>query len=474
MSTPTSVPNALGDGQATIEPGRRVAGRYLLLAPVGRGGSGAVWRAHDELLDRDVAIKRLHGGRALDAARARLVRDRAHREGRVAARLHHPRLAAIFDMVALDGEICLVMEYVAAPSLADLLEREGPLAPARVAAVGAQIAEGLAAMHERGIVHRDVKPANVMIGADDVVTVTDFGIAVVDTDPATADQLVAGTPHFMAPELARGGVATAAADVFSLGATLYTALEGRPPSGGGGNALEVLSRVATGLVHPTERAGHLAPLLQILLDADPAHRPGAAEAARLLAGEVELGSTGDPEPRTGPIALPACAPPPRTRSVTPAAAPTPAPATRSRRPGRRTLAVGAGLVGVLGVAGVAGVLGAPSDTVDPAPLAAPEAGVPLVALPVPVAAPPVIPAAPSSAAPSTTSRTTATSTPVEEVASESGTRRGREASRQASASWERWWERWRDQARDRADRDDDRGGDRGGDRPRGRARGHDR
>ncbi|MDF2975640.1 MAG: serine/threonine protein kinase [Actinomycetospora sp.] len=467
MSTPTSVPNALGDGQATIEPGRRVAGRYLLLAPVGRGGSAAVWRAHDELLDRDVAIKRLHGGRALDAARARLVRDRAHREGRVAARLHHPRLAAIFDMVALDGEVCLVMEYVAAPSLADLLEREGPLAPARVAAIGAQIAEGLAAMHERGIVHRDVKPANIMIGADDVVTVTDFGIAVVDTDPAAADHLVAGTPHFMAPELARGGVATAAADVFSLGATLYTALEGRPPTGGGGNALEVLSRVATGVVHPTQRAGHLTPLLQTLLDADPAHRPAAAEAARLL-GEAELRSAADPEPRTGPITLAAPAvpaAPPRTRPGTT----TGAHAVRGWRPGRRAVAVGAGLVGVLGVAGAAGVLGAPSDVVAPAPAAAPAAGVPLAALPVPVAAPPVIPAAPLSAA-SPSSRTTAASTPMEEVASESEARRGRAASRQARASWDRLWERWRDQAR--AGRGGDRDDDRGGDRGRGRGRGN--
>ena len=99
MSTPTSVPSALADGRATIEPGRLLAGRYLLLAPVGRGGSGSVWRAPDELLDRDVAIKRLHGGRALDATRARQVRERAHREGRVAARLHHPRLAAIFSSV---------------------------------------------------------------------------------------------------------------------------------------------------------------------------------------------------------------------------------------------------------------------------------------------------------------------------------------------------------------------------------------
>ncbi|WP_433781976.1 serine/threonine-protein kinase [Actinomycetospora sp. CA-101289] len=474
MSTPTSVPNALDDGRATIEPGRRVAGRYLLLAPVGRGGSGSVWRAHDELLDRDVAIKRLHGGRALDAARARQVRDRAHREGRVAARLHHPRLAAIFDMVELDGEICLVMEYVAAPSLADLLDREGPLAPARVAAIGAQIAEGLAAMHDRGIVHRDVKPANVMIGGDDVVTVTDFGIAVVDADPGTADQLVAGTPHFMAPELARGGVATAAADVFSLGATLYTALEGRPPSGGGGNALEVLSRVATGVVQPTQRAGHLTPLLQTLLDADPARRPAAAEAARLLAGEDELPAVVDPEPCTGPIALAARATPPRTRPVTSASPSTSTSAADARgwRPGRRALAVGAGLVGVLGAAGVAGVLASPAGTVEPTPIAAPEAGIPLAALPVPVAGPPVIPAAPSSAAARTTSRTTATSTPVEEVASESGARRDGEASRRASASWDRWVERWRDQARAR-DRGHDRD-DHGAGRAHGRARGHGR
>ncbi|PVZ09083.1 serine/threonine-protein kinase [Actinomycetospora cinnamomea] len=502
MSTPTSVPSALGDGRATIEPGRRVAGRYLLLAPVGRGGSGAVWRAHDELLDRDVAIKRLHGGRALDPARARQVRERAHREGRVAARLHHPRLAAIFDMIELDGEICLVMEYVAAPSLADLLDHEGPLPPARVAAIGTQIAEGLAAMHDRGIVHRDVKPANIMIGAGDVVTVTDFGIAVVDTDPGTSDQLVAGTPHYMAPELARGGTATAAADVFSLGATLYTALEGRPPAGEGGNALEVLSRVATGLVQPTRRAGDLTPVVRMLLDHDPARRPLAAVAARLLAGEdvsaQELAATAlpgtghDPEDPsragaddgaddevdgadhaapTGPIALPVPARPTRTRPVT---SPAPSGTTR-RRPGRRAVAVGAGLVGVLGAAGVAGAVAARSDTADPVPVAAPEAGVPLAATPVPVAAPPVIPAAPS-ATPSTTSRTTVTSTPMEEAASsrssESRAERQREASRRAAASWERWWERWRDQAR--AERGNGNGNGNGNEgRGRGRGGGRD-
>ncbi|MFC5141063.1 protein kinase [Actinomycetospora rhizophila] len=508
MSTPTSVPNALGDARATIEPGRLVAGRYLLIAPVGRGGSGSVWRAHDELLDRDVAIKRLHGGRALDAQRARQIRDRAHREGRVAARLHHPRLAAIFDMTELDGEVCLVMEYVAAPSLADLLDREGSLPPVRVASIGAQIAEGLAAMHERGIVHRDVKPANVMIGAGDAVTVTDFGIAVVDTDPATADQLVAGTPHYMAPELARGGTATAAADVFSLGATLYAALEGAPPAGDGGNALEVLSRVATGVVTPARRAGDLTPVLRALLDHDPARRPDAARAARMLAshdadagpptgvGPVVavrsdlLGADVTPEPlaaddaRTGPLRLPgrvaaragtATAAVPRgraTRMVTPvdAGADRPARAARIGRPTRRVAAVGAGLVGVLGAAGI---VAAATGTSDPTPVAAPDTAAPPAPMPVPVAAPPVIPAGPTTT-PSRATRS-ATADDVEEVASSTratSARRSRDASAErAAAQWERWFERWRAQARAGQGNGNGNGDDHS---PRGRARGHGR
>jgi eukaryotic-like serine/threonine-protein kinase len=507
MSTPTSVPSDLWDARATIEPGRRVAGRYLLLAPVGRGGSGSVWRAHDELLDRDVAIKRLHGGQALDAARARQVRDRAHREGRVAARLHHPRLAAIFDMTELDGEVCLVMEYIAAPSLADLLDREGRLPPRRVAAIGAQIADGLCAMHGRGIVHRDVKPANVMIGVDDVVTVTDFGIAVVDTDPGVSDQLVAGTPHYMAPELARGGAATAAADVFSLGATLYAALEGAPPAGDGGNALEVLSRVATGVVQPARRAGDLTPVLRALLDHDPTRRPSAADAARMLAAlggtpasgpmaavpavsapsgsvpavrpssEVRPDSQPDPdESHTGPIAVSAAVSAAlaesraRTRTTRAATPVDDAPAPRSR-PARRVAAVGVGLVGMLGAAGL---VAATTNTSDPVPVAAPEAGPTPLAAPVPVAAPPVIPAGP------TTTTTTASRTAVEDVASSSEasedsdsttttTRRSRDADARAAEAWDRWFDRWRAQARAQ-----DRHGDDDDDRPRGRARGHHR
>ncbi|MHC1560896.1 serine/threonine-protein kinase [Actinomycetospora sp. C-140] len=500
MSTPTSVPSA----SATIEPGRLVAGRYLLLAPVGRGGSGSVWRAHDELLDRDVAIKRLHGGRALDADRARQVRERAHREGRVAARLHHPRLAAIFDMTELDGEVCLVMEYVAAPSLGDLLEREGSLPPARVAAIGAQIAEGLAAMHERGIVHRDVKPANIMIGAGDTVTVADFGIAVVDADPGTADQLVAGTPHYMAPELARGGPATAAADVFSLGATLYAAMEGTPPAGDGGNALEVLSRVATGVVQPSRHAGELTPVLRALLAHDPASRPDAARAARLLRGDAPAsissatgtGATaivsGDPatdvgvppstapadgsdgpdgDALTGPIAVPAGA---AALAVTRAETPVGTRSARRKRserlrPARRAVAAGAGLVGVLGAAG--GLVAA--NTSDPVPVAAaPDAaGSALPApLPVPVAAPPVIPAGP------TTTTTTARRTAVEDVdevasTSEPTTRRSRDRdAERVAAAWERWFEQYRD-AQARSDRGHGDAGN-GHGHGRGQGRGH--
>ena len=297
MSTPTTVPN----DAVTLEAGHVVAGRYLLLARVGRGGSGSVWRAHDVLLDRDVAIKRLHGGRALTDVHFRKVRDRTHREGRVAARLHHPRLAAIYDMTELDGEVCLVMEYVAAPSLADLLERQGPLPAGRVAAIGAQIAEGLTAMHRSGIVHRDVKPANVMVGPDDTVTVTDFGIAIIHADAGEDDHLLAGTPHYMAPELACGDAPTAAADMYSLGATLHAALEGAPPRPGAGLGLDVPSDVGVDGGRPVRRNECLDALLTTLLDLDPQRRPSAAAAARLLADASGADGPGDAITGSSPV-----------------------------------------------------------------------------------------------------------------------------------------------------------------------------
>jgi serine/threonine protein kinase len=175
-------------------------------------------------------------------------------------------------------------------------------------------------MHARGIVHRDVKPANIMIGHDDVVTVTDFGIAVVDTDPGTSDQLVAGTPHYIAPELARGGVATAAADVFSLGATLYTCLEGEPPFGMAGNSLQQLHRVAAGVINPPHASGALTEPLLAMLAVDPQERPSMTEVRDQLAA-IAAGSGGDTTTvlnartdvaRTRPQQAGVLPPPPRT------------------------------------------------------------------------------------------------------------------------------------------------------------------
>jgi hypothetical protein len=445
MSTP-----AMLSASAANEPGRRLGGRYLLLAPVGRGRSGSVWRAHDALLGRDVAVKRLHVGRGLDAWRSRMVRERARREGRVAARLHHPRLAAIYDITELDGEVCLVMEYVAGPSLADLLAREGPLPAARVAAIGAQIAEGLAAMHRCGIVHRDVKPANIMIGPSDTVTITDFGVAVACTDPGGGDHHVADIPHHMAPELARGDVPTAAADMFSLGATLHAALEGTPPGRDHGTdeSLDMLARVTPDVVRPTGRVQRLRPVLRALLDHDPQRRPDAVTAARLLAEDIgtvdilsadgAVGASGTVEPssvtpcsrpsvklasqgaaghNTSPIdqltTLRALAPD-RTEDRPPAAVPERRTAPgyvggRHRavlaawwRPPRRAVAVGAGLAGVLAATGIV-ALATGAD--PPSPEASPSVR-PVADPPLPVAGPPM-PAAPG----------TATSTTVQEVAS---------------------------------------------------------
>ena len=406
MSTPTTM---LSDA-VTLEPGHLVAGRYLLLARVGRGGSGSVWRAHDKLLDRDVAIKRLHGGRALTDVHTRKIRDRAHREGRVAARLHHPRLAAIYDMTELDGEVCLVMEYVAAPSLADLLERRGTLRAARVAAIGAQIAEGLTAMHRCGIVHRDVKPANVMIGPGDTVTVTDFGIAIIHADLGEDDHLVAGTPNYMAPEVACGDVPTAAADMYSLGATLYAALEGGPPRPGAGHVLDVPEGVRVDEIHPTRRSERLDALLNTLLDHDPQRRPSADAVARLLADASGADAAGDAVTRSSPVGRSA---PSTTMALTPEDAGRRTPAAtagagRHRaalaarwRPSRRVVAVGASLVGVLGAAGFLTLAHEPAPA---PPVASPVLGPASVP---PSAGPPIVPLTPS----------TATSTSVEEVAS---------------------------------------------------------
>jgi serine/threonine protein kinase len=279
-------------------PGHLVAGRYRLLERIGGGGMGAVWLASDELLGRQVAVKQVLPPPTADETAVAQQRQRALREGRIAARLSHPHAIAVYDVALEDGAPWLVMEYLPSRSLAEVLHEDGVLPVDQVAQVGAQVADALAATHAAGIVHRDVKPANVLIGrgprVEGLVKITDFGISHASDDVTlTQTGQITGTPAFLAPEVARGGEVTPESDVFSLGATLYTCLEGHPPFGMDDNALRLLHRVAGGEVIPPRRAGSMNGTLTRMLAADPADRPTTTEARDELA-RLAVGRDGDP------------------------------------------------------------------------------------------------------------------------------------------------------------------------------------
>ncbi|MFL6145622.1 MAG: protein kinase domain-containing protein [Labedaea sp.] len=250
-----------------------IAGRYRLVAEVGRGAMGVVWQARDERLDRTVAVKQL----VLDDARL------AMREGRVAAKLRHPHAIMVHDVVEHDGRPCLVMEYFPARSLSDKLAARGVLPAERVAEIGRQVAAALAAAHEAGVVHRDVKPGNVLVAADGTAKLADFGISRAVGDGTLTTGVIAGTPAYLAPEVAGGAPATFASDVFSLGATLYAATEGRPPFGLDDNPIALLHRVAAGEIGEPERSGPLTEVLRWMLRRDPAQRPAMSEVRDVLA-----------------------------------------------------------------------------------------------------------------------------------------------------------------------------------------------
>ncbi|MFD9734056.1 protein kinase [Umezawaea sp. NPDC059074] len=259
-----------------------VGGRYLLKEQLGSGGMGVVWLAHDELLHREVAVKQLKLPDLAPAA-SEVARTRAMREARIAARLQHPNAIAVYDVVVEDDLPWIVMEYLPSRSLAALLEERGPLTPAEAARIGEKTAKALAAAHAAGIVHRDVKPGNVLIGHDGAVKLTDFGISRATGDiTVTEAGAIAGTPAYLAPEVARGEAPDARSDVFSLGATLFAAVESRSPYGDSDNHLGLLYRAATGALERPTRAGSLLRPLTLLLAVDPAVRPTAAQAAALL------------------------------------------------------------------------------------------------------------------------------------------------------------------------------------------------
>lgn len=310
---------------------RLIAGRYRLAEKVGSGAMGVVWRATDERLERVVAVKQLLLTPGLTAEQAREAKRRAMREGRIAARLHHPNAITVFDVAEEDGQPWLVMEYMDAPSLAFKIAGGHTLPPLEVAEIGAQAASALAAAHTAGIMHRDVKPANLLVADDGTVKLTDFGISrAVGDVTVTATGLLAGTPAYLAPEVARGEDPLPGSDVFALGATLYTAVEGGPPFGEGDNPLAVLHAVALGEVPPPRHAGPLAPVLMSLLSVDVATRPTMREAARALA-DVAAGRA----PRLpGPPAATKVMPTPGTDATAVLSSPSPAPASARPAPAR--------------------------------------------------------------------------------------------------------------------------------------------
>ena len=379
-----------------------IGARYRVDRAIGRGGMGTVWLCRDETLDREVAVKQvglMPGESATDTARAL-------REARATASLSHRNVVAVHDVVQEDGAAWMVMEYVPSRTLAQLVSDNGPVEPGRVAAIGAQVADGLLAAHGAGLVHRDVKPGNVLVTESGLAKIGDFGLSRTAQDPSlTATGLLTGTPGYLAPEVARGATPTPASDAWALGATLYAAVEGRPPFSGE-NPLAILHQITSEDPPRPQRAGTLEPVILGLLARDVAERwslerardelrrlasragerthamgsragaagaggadggaaAGAASVAATLGNDgADTGRDPDPTPTTAFAASgtatrdrPAAAP------VRPAPAPVPAPApsrdaaSRRRRPGPVAAWVVALLAALVAVFVLAQVLG---------------------------------------------------------------------------------------------------------------------
>jgi serine/threonine protein kinase len=354
------------------DEGRLVAGRYRLMHRVGTGAMGVVWQAHDERLNRTVAIKQVLLQPGLSQEETEEALERCQREGRIAAKLHHPNAVTVFDVVDEDDAPWLVMEYVPNQSLAAAMKERGSLPPLEVAAIGAQIAAALAAAHAAGIVHRDVKPGNILLADNGAVKITDFGISRASDDvTVTKTGLIAGTPAYLAPEVAYGKDPTPPTDIFSLGSTLYAAVEGEPPFGLSENTLGLLHAVAAGRINPPRHAGPLAPVLISLLSTEAADRPTAIQARDMLAAVARGDNPDVPETRVlFAGAGPAPGTNPRTQAIRPQsnrsrtgvrpAAPPPPP-SKSKRP---FVVAGVALALVIGIG--AALIAARSSDAGPA------------------------------------------------------------------------------------------------------------
>ena len=243
---------------------------------------GVVWQARDDLLGRDVAVKEIVWPAHMDAAEWDLARQRAQREAQMAARLNHPNVVGVYDVVDEDDRPWIIMELVPFRSLRDRVQADGPLTPAQAAQVGLGILAALRAAHKVGVLHRDVKPANVLLAPEGRVVLTDFGIArATDSPVLTGTGVLIGSPSYISPERARGSRAAAAADLWALGACLYAAVEGRPPFDREG-ALASLTAVVTEEPDPPTHAGPLWPVISGLLRKEPDERLSAAQVEEML------------------------------------------------------------------------------------------------------------------------------------------------------------------------------------------------
>ncbi|MFE2968288.1 protein kinase [Streptomyces sp. NPDC059340] len=261
---------------------RVIAGRYSLLSPLGAGGMGTVWRAYDKVLQREVAIKEVRAPAGLAAPDIERMYTRLEREAWAAARVAHRNVVTVYDVAMEEGRPWIVMELVRGQSLADLLKAEGRLSPQRAASIGLEVLAALHAAHETGVLHRDVKPANVLMAKDGRVVLTDFGIAMIEGDSAlTMTGEVVGSPEFLAPERALGRRSGPASDLWSLGVLLYAAVEARSPFRQN-TPLSTLRAIVDAELPQVRRAGALTPVIEGLLRKDPDERLTAEQAEQDL------------------------------------------------------------------------------------------------------------------------------------------------------------------------------------------------
>jgi hypothetical protein len=293
------------------QAGQLLCERYRLVEPAGKGAMGQVWRGYDEILKRSVAVKEILLPEGLQGPEREHLIIRTLREARAAARLHHRGIVMVYDVVQFDDVPWTVMEFVSGPSLHEVMTRDGRLPWEQVAALGADLADALAHAHAAGVIHRDLKPGNVLLAGNRPV-LTDFGIArILDaTTQLTAAGTLIGTPHYMAPEQVDGESVRAPADLWALGATLYTMVEGCPPFDGP-TLTAVLAAILTRPPSAPQHAGPMAPVISALLSKAPSQRPDAATLHRQLAALLR------PGPATLTGRSPATAPPAQVATVVP-------------------------------------------------------------------------------------------------------------------------------------------------------------